>query len=131
MPPPPLSCDGVEGEASGSVSCLIPSERLPAPDNGVDIEGIDLEPVTAPPCALRCNDCGAAAEKWIKDNLAPGRGVHDRVRHHGDGLYRWVQGEEISFPARPAEIVDGRIGPDIGAMAAVLPELYVVPVPSP
>ena len=54
-------------------------EGLPATHDRIDVLRIDLESITTAAGALCRNHGRATAEETIEDDVAPGRGIHDRV----------------------------------------------------
>src|SRR5215469_16859775 len=108
--------------------CAVSGKGLPAPDDGIDVARIELQSVTAPAGSLRRHDGGAATHKGIKDNVAPGRAIHDGVGHQGDRLHGRVQRKEIALFSRSTRTIHSRVVPDIAAMAAKLTKLHVVAV---
>lgn len=50
-------------------------KRLPAPNDRVDIPGIDFHPPAGSSCALRSNDRGAAAKEWIHHKFTASRTI--------------------------------------------------------
>src|SRR6202521_1230648 len=106
----------------------IARERLPAPDDGVDVAGIDLEPVAASARALGRDHRGAAAEETVEHDVAARRAVEDRVGDERDRLHRRMQREQIAFVRRAAEGIRAAVVPNIRTMATVPTQLDVVPV---
>src|SRR5260370_22302597 len=66
---------------------LLTGERLPAPDDHVDVERIELDAVAASPGALRGDHRGTATQEAVDHDVTASRAVHDRVRHQLDWLY--------------------------------------------
>jgi len=50
---------------------LDPGEGLEAGDGDVDVAGVELDPKSAPPEALACDQGRARAEEGIEDDVAP------------------------------------------------------------
>jgi hypothetical protein len=61
------------------MSCRVAGECLPAANNGVDIDRVDLDSVAPPAGSFRRDNCGTAAQKRIEDYIAPARDVENRV----------------------------------------------------
>jgi DoxX len=101
-------------------------ENLPAAQDDIDIEGIELEPVAAPAHALGRHQTRAAAKEGVKDNVAAPRAVEDRVGDHRDGFDCRMQGREVTFFPGAAKSWTGGIGPNIGAVAAITTKLNIV-----
>ena len=66
---------------------IVASERLPASDDGVDVERIELESEAASSGTLGRDHRGAAAEKPVQHDAAPRARIHDRVGHQRDRLH--------------------------------------------
>src|SRR3984893_3320909 len=81
--------------------------------------------------ALGRQQCRAAAEKGIEDEVATGRTIEDRIGNQRDRLYGRVPGRKILFLSLSPEMVRARVMPNVAAVAAVLSELNVVPVRRP
>src|SRR5262245_41622388 len=104
-------------------------QRLPAPDNGIDIAGVELDAVAAPAGALGRDYCRAAAKKAIEYDVAAGRAVEDGIGDHCHRFDGRVQRQQIAFRAAAGQGIGSRIMPDIAAVAPKSPELDVVAVP--
>ena len=65
---------------------------LPAPDDGVDVEGVDLDTTAAAPGALRGDQGRPAAQEGVEHDIAAGRAVEDGVGDQRNRLHRRVQG---------------------------------------
>ena len=100
--------------------------RLPATNDHVAIERVELEPVASPPGPLAGHQGRAAAEKRIEDDVAATRHVENRVSDHRRRLDRRMQGGEMSLFARPAKARAYGIGPDVAAVPAIGAQLDVV-----
>src|SRR5262252_8745861 len=101
---------------------------LPAADDRIDIERIELQPAAAPAGALGGDHRRAAAETGVEHDLAAGRTVEDRVGDQHRRLHRWMQRREITFLGAAAKGIAARIPPDIAAIAPKPAELDVVAV---
>src|SRR5216683_7463810 len=82
---------------------LLTGERLPAPDDHVDVERGELDAVAASPGALRGDHRGTATQEAVDHDVTASRAVHDRVRHQLDWLDRRVNSQEIALIAVPRE----------------------------
>jgi hypothetical protein len=126
----PLLPSALRGDVDEALAALQPrriaSQPLPPADGQIDIEGIELHPAGEAPDPLAGDQRRAGAGEGIEDEVAAGRGVKDRDKRHR--LWRRVLGGEIALLALPAEPALAWVGPDIGAVAAVLAQLDVVAV---
>src|SRR5207302_10219161 len=66
-------------------------EGLPTADRGVDIGGVQFEPATVPPRALRGDQGRAAAEKGVEHDLAAAGTVPHRIGHQRDRFDRRME----------------------------------------
>src|ERR1700746_1555366 len=124
-----LAGEVVKAAAAGCMTRAAAGQRLPATDNRIDVESIELQPVATAAGALGGDQGRAAAEKGVEHDVAAGRAVEDRVGNHCYGLHGWVQRQEIALLAATGEGVGSRVMPDIAAVAPVLAELDIVAVP--
>ena len=108
---------------------LVAGPSLPAADNRVDVDRIELQPVAAPAGAVGSDHGGAAAEKGVEHDLTAGRAVEHRIRDHCHRLYGRVQRQQITFLAATGEGIDPGVVPDIAAIAAKPAELDIVVMP--
>src|SRR5271154_3103760 len=99
---------------------------LPATNDGVDVNRIELDPVTAPPGALSGDYRGAAAKKRVEHDVAPLGAIQNRIRDQRDRLNGRMQCEQIALVAVASESVGAGIVPYVSAVAPELPELNVV-----
>ena len=60
---------------------VIAGQCLPAPDDDIDIAGIELDGITAPPDPFRGDDGRATTAEGIEHQVAAGRAIHDGVGH--------------------------------------------------
>src|SRR6202521_4586855 len=120
--------DLVEGPTGHGVPGTIARERLPAPDDGVAVERVDLYPIAASAHALGRDHRGAAAEETVEHDVAARRAVEDRIGDERDRLHRRMQREQIAFVRRAAEGIRAAVVPNIRTMATVPTQLDVVPV---
>ena len=103
---------------------VIASKRLPATNDGVDIELVEFNPITPPAHALRSHQSGAAAEKGVEHDLAARGAVQNGVGDQLHRLYSWMQREVALL----RECARTRIGPNVGAIATEFAEQDVVAV---
>src|ERR1700742_1747213 len=108
------------------MNCRAARIGLPTSHDGVDVERIYLHPVAGPSDALRRNDCRSPSQKWIKNDVAAGRAVEDRVCDKPNWLYGRMNGRQVSFVGGTTERIGARICPDVAAVSAELTKLDVV-----
>src|ERR1700730_11830910 len=90
--------------------------------------GVELQPVAPRAGALGGDQCRAAAEEGIEQNIAASRAVEDRIGDHRHRFDRWMERQEIALLAAAGEGVGPGVTPDIAAISAVLAEPDVVAV---
>src|SRR5258708_7020968 len=98
-----LRCVVVKAAASCIMDGFVTGLCLPTPNDGVDVEWIDLKAAAAPANALRGHDGAAATHKRIQNEIAAGGAVEDSVGHEFDGLHRWVQRQQFAFLGTASE----------------------------
>src|SRR6185437_2947725 len=108
--------DDVEGFSKRRLG-LLARHRLPARDNGVDVERIDFGAAATPARAFGGEQGSAATEKRIEHDLVSSGRIEDRVRDHWDRLYSWVEHRCCRLPLA-SKAASTRIVPDIGPVAA-------------
>ena len=69
----------------------------------------------------------AATKKWIEYDVAPRGAVENSIGHKRNRLYRRVELQE-PLAAFASKCVRARVGPDIGPVPTVFPELDIVAV---
>ncbi len=116
----------VEPSTAGFMNSIIAGLCLPASDDGVDVERIDLEAIAAPANALRGHQRAAAPHKRIEDEITAGGAVEDRIGNKFDGLHRRMQRQQVAFLGAASQRVGARVVPDIAAVATEAAELHVV-----
>src|SRR6266851_3809212 len=121
-----LGFELAEASAACTVACALAGVGLPATDDSVDIERVELEPVAAPAGAFGRDYGGAAAEKAVKYDIAARRRVHDRIRHQCSGFDGGMQCKQIAFLSGPRERAGARVLPHICPVAPELAKLDVV-----
>src|SRR6266478_9826225 len=99
------------------------AQFLPAADDRVGINGVELHTVAAPAGAFGGDQRRAAAEKGVEHDVAASRAVEDRVADHRHRLDGRMQRKQIAFLAAAREGIGPGIAPDIAAVAAELAEL--------
>src|SRR6202045_2364308 len=102
------------------------SQRLPAADDRIDIDRVELQPVAAPASALGGHHSRAAAEKGIEHDIAARRAVEDRVGDHRHRLHGRMQRRQITLLAAAGEGVGPGVSPDVAAVTAELAELDII-----
>src|SRR6267378_8563804 len=105
------------------------AQFLPAADDRVGINGVELHTVAAPAGAFGGDQRRAAAEKGVEHDVAAGRAVEDRVSDHRHRLDGRMQRQQIAFLATACKGAGAGIAPNIAAIAAKLAKLDVVAVP--
>src|SRR5438094_382534 len=118
----PLAACGVNGMSA--------CEALPSPDREIDIDRVELDTAAAPADPLGRNQRGAAAKKRVQHKRASGRAIEQRIGDESNGLWCWMSGQQVTLLASAPEMAGAGVLPDIGAVAAELPELHVVAVRS-
>src|SRR6266446_5990488 len=88
-------------------------QRLPSPDDRIDIGGVKLQPVAAPASALGRDQCRTAAEKRIEHDVAAGRAIEDRIGDHRHRLHGRVQRQEIALLAAAGEGIGSGVVPTL------------------
>src|SRR5580704_784576 len=116
----------VRGGASGAdllePSSIVGKRRfklrraLPPLDGDIDVSGLVFDAKTDAPDFLGRQNGGARTRKLVEHHLATRCTIKKRVGDERDGLYGRMGGERLI--ATPAERVDARGGPDVGAIAA-------------
>src|SRR5689334_18724717 len=101
---------------------------LPAADPGIDIEGIELQPIAAPAGPFGSDERRAAAEKAVEHDAAARRAVEDCVGDHRHRLDCRMQRRGIALILRAAKGVASGISPDVAAVAPEAAELDIVAV---
>src|SRR5262249_5109439 len=99
---------------------------LPAPDCGIDIGRIQLQPEAAGAGSVGRDDSRATAEKGVQDDVAARRAVKNGI---GDQSYRLdgrAYRQQLTFFATAPERVCAGIVPDVAPVAPELAELDVV-----
>src|SRR6266478_9879563 len=104
------------------------AQFLPAADDRVGINGVELHTVAAPAGAFGGDQRRAAAEKGVEHDVAAGRAIEDRVGDHRHGLDGGVERQQIALLAAAGKGVGPGVMPDIAAVAAELAELDIVAV---
>src|SRR5215472_13692953 len=102
-------------------------QSLPATDDRIDIDGVQLQSVAAPAGALGSDQRRAAAEKGIEHNVAAGRAVEDRVGDHRHRLHARVQLRQIAVLVATGGGTGPGVVPNITAVTAE-PDRVAVPV---
>src|SRR6266511_1531888 len=94
----------IEAPASADVNRVVAGVCLPAPNNGIDIQRVDLHPIATATSALGGNDGATAAEEAVQDDIAACRAVQNRVSHETHGLHGWMKLKQMAFVSCPPEI---------------------------
>src|SRR5438105_13218760 len=92
--PPCSCCFSATMVAFSLAKCLTSCEQdsiivrivLPSSDNAIDINGIELDKVAAPPCLVGGNQGRAAAAESIENDAAAFRHILDGIGNHGDRI---------------------------------------------
>src|SRR5262249_55488488 len=100
--------------------------RLPAANDGVDIQGIDLQSVTTTASALGGDHRGTTAEEGVEHDMAARRTVQNCVRHQRNRLHGWMKCEQITLISCASAGVHAGVAPDVAAIAPVFTELNVI-----
>jgi hypothetical protein len=101
-------------------------ELLPAPDDAVAIDGVELAEIAAAPSLVGCDQRRAAAAEEIENDRSSLRDVLDGVRDHRHGLHGRVERKLVH--AAGAKAVHPTVLPNVGAIAPVLAELEGIDV---
>lgn len=103
-----------------------PREPLPAHDDRVAVDGVELDQPRASARGLGSYEGGSGTAEDIEHDLAPARAISDSVRHKGHRLYGRVHGK--LFGSVGPNAADARVIPDIGAIAPSLAETEAIGV---
>src|SRR5579863_3135008 len=79
------------GNPTGDQFGAVLSEELPALENAVAIDGIELAQARSAAGLVRRDESRARTSKEIENDAATARDVLDRVHDHRDRLHRWVE----------------------------------------
>src|SRR5215467_10689589 len=99
---------------------------LPAADDRIDIERIELQPAAAPAGALGGDHRRAAAEEGVEHDVGSGRTVENRIGYQRHRLHRRVQPRQVALRRAAAKGIASRVPPDIAAVTPKATELDVV-----
>ena len=99
---------------------------LPAPDNYIDIERIDLDESSSALCLLGSDKRAARSTKRIKNEITSYGRILDDIGHERHGLDRRVHGQQ--FIAMLPEAINTAVVPHVGPVSAVDTEVDVVDV---
>src|SRR4029077_9125223 len=114
-----LGASGADFLETSSISgkcCFQLRPFLPPFDGDIDVSGLVFDAKADAPDFLGRQHGRARACELVEHHVATRRAIKKRIGDEGNGLYRRV-GSERLHPT-PAERVDARIGPDVGAIAA-------------
>jgi len=91
----PFNFEVFERDAACAVNSALAGLVLPAADNYVAIQRVDLYDTSFSSSIFASNAERPAARKGIEDECAAVRAILDRVGHHGDRFSRRVQGKIV------------------------------------
>src|ERR1700678_1799935 len=94
--------------------CLKLGRALPPLDGDIDVSRLVFDAKAYAPDFLGRQNGGARTRKLVEHHVATRRTIEKRIGDERDGLYRRMGGERLI--ATPAERVDARVGPDVGAI---------------
>src|ERR1700719_756282 len=116
--------DFLETSSIVGKSCFKLRRSLPPLDGDIDVARLVLDATTYAPDFLGRQNGGARTCKLVEHHVATCRTIEKRIGDERDRLYRRMGGERLS--AAPAERVNARIGPDVGAIAAETTQFDIV-----
>ena len=99
---------------------------LPAADRHIDIERVDLDPITNAADTFRGDQRTARPKKTVQDNLPPSGTVEQGIGHKCDGLYGRMEGEKIAFIALSRDRIHVGVFPHVRPVAPILTQLHIV-----
>src|SRR5262249_23725042 len=121
-----LADEVIKAAAADRMPGGLAGQPLPAPDDCVDIDGIELQPIATPTGALGRDHRRTTAEKAVEHDVAARRAVEHRIADQRHGFYSRMQGEKVAFLGFTGKRVDPGVMPDIAAVAAKLAKLDII-----
>ena len=97
-------------------------------DDNLDVLRIEFDTVANALREFGRGQCGAATQERVEYEVAPCRGIQQRIGYERYWLRRRMAGEQVAFLAASSKRSRPRVLPHIGAIAAITSELHVVPV---
>src|ERR1043165_8569553 len=84
-----------------SVDRGLAGKGLPAPDNGVDVNRVELDAVADSSGALGGDQSGSASQEAVENYISPRGTVHDCVGYEGHGFHRRLESQQLALAGGP------------------------------